>query len=216
MDMKLTYLCRALAGLVSVVSVATVPLSAAGNTTLIEAVKAGQLDTVRQLVKQRTNVDAAIEGDGTTALHWAVHLDNAAAADLLLRSGARVQAANRYGATPLWLACVNGNAAIVERLLNAGADPNTTNAGRLEHRVDDGCAHGKVDVVKLLLTRGADVNARENWKNQTALMWAAARNNAATVEALIEAGADVQARTKFSKPRTSGGKYPDSRERREF
>ena len=202
--MTLTRLCRGVAGLVSVVSVATVPLAAAGNTNLIDAVKAGQLDTVRALVK-RADVGAT-ELDGTTALHWAVHLDNLAAADLLIRSGAKVQAANRYGATPLWLACVNGNAAIVERLLNAGADPNTT-MPEGDTVLMTAARTGKVDVVKRLLARGADVNARETWKNQTALMWAAARNNVATVEALIEAGADVQARTKFTKPKITGGKY---------
>lgn len=202
--MNLRSLRRGVAGLVAVFCVATVPLAAAGNTNLIEAVKAGQLDTVRDLAKEHTNVDAT-EVDGTTALHWAVHLDNLAAADLLIRSGAKVQAANRYGATPLWLACINGNAAIVERLLSAGADPNT--------RMPEGdtvlmtaARTGTVDVVKSLLIRGADVNARENWKNQTALMWASARNNVASVEALIEAGADVQARTKFTKPPTTGGR----------
>ena len=44
--------------------------------------------------------------------------------ELLLRAGANVKAANRYGVTPLSLACTNGNGALVERLLEAGADPN--------------------------------------------------------------------------------------------
>ena len=137
------------------------------------------------------------EVDGTTALHWAAHFDNLAAADLLIKAGANVQAANRYGATPLWLACINGSAPMVERLLGAGADPNTTMAEG-DTALMTAARTGNVGVVKALLLRGADVNARENWKGQTALMWAAAGNNAAAVEALIEGGADVQARTKYT------------------
>ncbi len=45
-------------------------------------------------------------------------------ADLLIAAGANVKTPNRDGATPLYLAAVNGNAAIIEKLLAAGADPN--------------------------------------------------------------------------------------------
>ena len=44
--------------------------------------------------------------------------------DALLRAGANPKAANREGSTALWLASVNGDAAILESLLKAGADAN--------------------------------------------------------------------------------------------
>ena len=44
---------------------------------LVEAVKEGQIETVRALLAKRVDPNAA-EADGTTALHWAAHLDNKA------------------------------------------------------------------------------------------------------------------------------------------
>ena len=62
--------------------------------------------------RQRADVNAA-EGDGTTALHWASYRDDLESADLLIRAGANVNAANDLGATPLWIASLNGSAAMV-------------------------------------------------------------------------------------------------------
>ena len=41
---------------------------------------------------------------------------------LLLAAGANVNTADEYGETPLTLACANGNATLIEKLLKAGAD----------------------------------------------------------------------------------------------
>jgi ankyrin repeat protein len=43
-------------------------------------------------------------------------------AEMLIRAGARVSAANREGVTPMQLAAMNGNAAMLGRLIRAGAD----------------------------------------------------------------------------------------------
>ena len=119
--------------------------------------------------------------------------DDLAGATKLIREGANVKAANRYGVTPLAIACTNGNAAMIELLLNAGADPNTTLPGG-ETALMTAARTGKLDAVKVLLAKGANPNAKEAKRGQTALMWAAADGHAAVVEALIAAGADFRSR----------------------
>ena len=186
---------RSLRAAALIVAVAFFNMGAAAAPPVVEAVKGGNVDAVRTLLAKRADPNAA-EADGTTALHWAAHFDNLAAADLLITSGANARAANRYGATPLWLACINGSAPMIERLLKAGADPNTT-MPEGDTALMTAARTGHAAAVRALLMRGARVDAAERWKGQTALMWAAASNNAAVVEALIEAGADVHARTKY-------------------
>jgi uncharacterized protein len=177
------------------IGVVVISLEAAGaGPSLIDAVKAGNRETVRALLRQRVDVNAA-EGDGTTALHWAVRADDAETAQLLIRAGANVKAANRYHVTPLTLAATNGNAVLAQALLTAGADPNSVGADQ-ETVLMTAARTGNPDVVRQLIEHGAAVNVAEQWQGQTALMWAAAENNAAAVKVLIEHGADANARSK--------------------
>src|SRR5688572_33106023 len=53
--------------------------------------------------------------DGTTALHWAVRNNDAMLVDRLLRAKANPHPENRYGITPIALACESGSPAIVDR-----------------------------------------------------------------------------------------------------
>ena len=101
---------------------------------------------------------------------------------------------NRHGIAPLHRAAANGNAAIVKRLMAAGADANVaTPAG--ETPLMMAARTGNAAAVEALIAKGAEVNAREAWRGQTALMWAASENNAEAIRVLVEAGADIHARS---------------------
>jgi ankyrin repeat protein len=180
-------ICLGLAATVSAVA------SAAGEPPLVAAVRAGNLEAVRALLRNHADVNAS-QGDGATALHWAAHLDDLAATDLLIRAGARVNTADDTGITPLYLACMNRDAALVERLLAAGANPNLALlSGETPLMM---CSRaGDPASVKALLVHGADVNAKEKMHHQTALMWAASEKRPEVVKELLEVGADINARS---------------------
>lgn len=128
-----------------------------------------------------------------TDLPAAALQDDVAAAKVLLRDGANPKAANRYGVTPLSIACTNGSAPMIELLLKAGADPNTMSPGG-ETVLMTAARTGRVDAVNVLLANGADPNFKEPRRGQTALMWAAAEGHTAVVEAMIAKGANFRTR----------------------
>ena len=79
---------------------------------LIDASKKSDVKTVRLLIAQHVDINAS-EPDGSTALYWAAQRANADIVDVLLAAGANPKIANRYKVTPLSLASMNGDAAII-------------------------------------------------------------------------------------------------------
>ena len=95
-----------------------------------------------RLLKQSVDVNAT-EADGSTALHWAAQRERPAARRPARRRRRERQGLHRYNITPLYLAAINGNAAIIERLLEGRRRRRTrTRAGRPDD-ADDGGAVGK-------------------------------------------------------------------------
>jgi len=62
-------------------------LSAAQDSRLADAVRNGDMSSVQTLLKQHVDVNTQ-QADGMTALLWAAHNDDVAAANLLIRAGA--------------------------------------------------------------------------------------------------------------------------------
>jgi uncharacterized protein len=179
---------------VILVLAAAAGLSAAGPApSLVDAVKRGDREAVRALLRAKADVNKP-QPDGTTALHYAVEADALDLVTQLIRAGANVKAVNRYGIPPITLAATNGSAKVLGALLEGGADPNTRTAAG-EPVLMTAARSGNPDTVSQLIARGADVNAREQWFGETAVMWAASEDHAEVVRLLAKAGADVSAKS---------------------
>src|SRR6201989_2777900 len=140
----------------------------AGAAAFVDAAMNGNRDAVKTLLKEGADVNTT-QADGMTALHWAAQKGDVELAKMLLYASANLKATTRIGGyTPLLIASKNGDAAMIETLAQAGADPHaaTTN-GTTPLML--AAASGKPAAVKMLLDHGADVNAKEAVKGETAL-----------------------------------------------
>ena len=129
-----------------------------------------------------------------SGLHRAAHLGDVVSLHRELDAETDPNAINRFGVTPLSLACTGGHVEAITLLLNAGADPNHASPSG-ETPLMVAARTGVIDSVVALLEHGADPLARESWMGQTALMWAAAERHVGVIAPLVEAGADVNRRT---------------------
>src|SRR5262245_1025763 len=120
-----------------------------GEARLADAIERADRAGIRSLLAQHADVNAA-QVDGTTALHWASRQDDLDTAAALIRAGANVKAANRYGVTPLSLACINGGGKMVELLLSSGADANSKLPGG-ETALMTASRTGRVEAVNALI-----------------------------------------------------------------
>jgi ankyrin repeat protein len=172
----------------------SVLLHAAAPASLVDAAMQGNKDAVRLLLKQGADVNSA-QGDGMTALHWAVQKGDVELVQTLLYAGANLRATTRIGGyTPLLIASKSGNASMVEVLAGAGADPNAaTSSGATALMLASQA--GNAAAVKALLDRGADVNAKEKVKGETALTFAAAYGRADVIRVLTARGANPKVTT---------------------
>jgi ankyrin repeat protein len=99
------------------------------------------------------------------------------------------------GFTLLGLASYFGHRAVVELLLEAGADPNVPSANAFQVTpLHSATAISNLEVAELLVRAGADVNAKQR-SGVTPLHSAAHNGQLELAELLIRNGADVNART---------------------
>jgi ankyrin repeat protein len=189
-----------------VASLIALAAPAGADVRLAEAAMNRDTVTVRNLLQQKVDVNAPGK-DGTPALQWVVRVDDLETAQLLIRAGADVKLADRYGMTPLFLACANGNAAMIKLLLDSGADANSVDpAGETALMIT--ARVGNLESVKVLLDGGAKVDTTDPTYKQTALMIAVRENHSDVVRLLIDRGADVNAKTRTGQ--TPGWILPNS------
>ena len=84
----------------------------------------GQAEVLKRLLDRGASAEQASGYDGQTPLHLAAIYNQTNTAILLIRRGAKVNAADRSGFTPLHVAALRGAADVAEILLNHKADLN--------------------------------------------------------------------------------------------
>src|SRR5690242_7696529 len=152
---------------------------------LFDAIKAGKVDEVRELIQQNPSLKTARDASGASALLAAAYNMKPDVVNALLELGAPVD---------IFEASVLGKVDRIQEILK-------TNPSRVTEYAPDGFTpvalasfFGQPAAVKALIAAGADVNAHaKNALKVAALHAAVAGRNMEVIKAVLAAGADANA-----------------------
>ncbi|KAL4658910.1 DNA-binding protein RFXANK-like isoform X2 [Arapaima gigas] len=106
-----------------------------------------------------------------------------------LDNSSLVNSEDERGFTPLMWAAAFGEIAVVQFLLEKGADPKAL-ARERESALSLASSGGYADIVDILLKHGVDINTYD-WNGGTPLLYAVRGNHVKCVSILLAAGADL-------------------------
>lgn len=136
-----------------------------GGSALHDAVRNGNLDTVRTLLQYGENPNMI--SYGSTALHRVAayhdYDENPLIISELIQNGANPNIKDKDGNTPLHVYIPLMNIDIIETILSEGADPNIQNNNG-ETPLHFAAKYGLVDIVKMLLINGANPTIKSSGK----------------------------------------------------
>ncbi len=161
---------------------------------IFEASCVGDATRVRQLCAEDAALANAVSPDGFGALGYSAFFGHIDALRALLAHGARVDAPSRnaMGVYPINSAAAHSDQqkaiALVQSLLEAGADPNSRQASGYTV-LQEAAFDGNVPLIRLLVARGAD-RQLVNPEGQTALEIARTEGHPDAVRELEEPRTD--------------------------
>jgi ankyrin repeat protein/beta-lactamase regulating signal transducer with metallopeptidase domain len=156
-----------------------------GSPTLLGAVVSGDIDQVKLLVSQETDLNAK-----KAALQRACYAGNKDIVKLLIANGADV---NGFEQPLLLTALFKNNMEMADLLMSRGADIHartTVNGFTPLHYMG---SWGRKDGAEYLLSKGADIEAKDKWGGSP-LHAAIGYNKIEVVKVLLDKGADVDSK----------------------
>ncbi len=188
----------------------------AGADKLFEAIAAGQVGRVKELLKEQPELARARDPQGNSAILVAAYAGSPEIAAALQAAGAQVNAfeAAALGRTDLVLALLEmnpgllrafghdgwsllhlaaffGHRELAAALLDRGASPAAISRNAMSNQpLHSAVAGRRMELAKLLLKRGAEVNGRA--QGLTPLHLAAHAGHAPLAELLLAFGADTR------------------------
>lgn len=100
-----------------------------GASPLVDAIRAQNVDKVKELIKNEGKDVNEEDEKGITPLIEATLTGNESLVKLIMEAGAPAQPPAGFRHTPLRAACLTGNVNLIELLLREGADPNAKSEG---------------------------------------------------------------------------------------
>lgn len=166
------------------------------DDSFVDRAAAGDKLVVRDFLASGMKPDVTSK-EGKTPLVAAAEAGRVEVAELLLQSGAHINATDRTKSrsTPIIIASAAGQTEVVRLLLAKGAEKNARDAKTGMNALLSASMRGSRDVAKLLLDGGVRVDDADN-DGRTPLMWASMSGRADLIKMLLEHGADLKARDK--------------------
>jgi ankyrin repeat protein len=165
-----------------------VPAAPKGEPDVIRAARTGDTALLRVVLGHGADLSAR-DGHGDTALHIAAYRGDAGEVEALLDYGAKPDARNDDGATPLLYGA--GNEEIVRALLAHGANPNLASKLELTPLMAAAAHRDSHRIVSLLLGAGADTHVKKGGQEYVALK-AVYGGDPQTLELVLGHGASPQ------------------------
>ena len=157
------------------------------NSSLMAAVREGDVDRVKELIAEGGNVNARNE-HGETALMAAAQHGHTVCIDQLLQSNAQLNITDTEGNTALVHAILDRKVECVKKLITAGANANIGTVPPLISSI----RLNVFNITNELLMAGADVNGKCEGSN-TALIEAVQCSKTTIVQSLLLQGVDINA-----------------------
>ncbi|KAL3307108.1 hypothetical protein Ciccas_014386 [Cichlidogyrus casuarinus] len=154
-------------------------------------VSKGYFEMLHYLIQNGVNVQQATSTLKRRAVHYAALRHQVSCLQMLLNSGAKLDARDTFGNTPLHYAAEDGDSGLLCLLLNNGASVDAQDITS-KTALMKATRSAKIWAVRKLISWSANVNLKDRHE-ETALHYACRRGSTEAINLLIKAGAKLNA-----------------------